>query len=173
MEHLDCNDDEFYETKPEEFVGDVVETQKNEDPEGGEKEEYVDDEMDSGSEHPNGNDEEQPATEEYTSKEADSPQHMTQKAFLDSIFGELPPKSLIKIKLLFPKPPHPLQRPQTKPLFFTEVSIAVDERRQDTTLDALIKDEKQEILKNHYVRIGGMLVMPVSVDGPLFTDEEK
>lgn len=80
LSSVPSNDDELYETKPEEFVGDVVETQMNEDPEGGEKEEYVDDEMDSGSEHPNGNDEEQPATEEYTSKEAISPQQMTQKA---------------------------------------------------------------------------------------------
>ncbi|KAG8144457.1 hypothetical protein E2320_012967, partial [Naja naja] len=49
----------------------------------------------------------------------------------------------------------------------------MEEWSQESVTDALEKDKTQEFLKKKFVRFGGMLVMPIPVKSPLFTDEEN
>ncbi|XP_060104942.1 uncharacterized protein LOC132578871 [Heteronotia binoei] len=113
-----------------------------------------------------------PDSEQDAPMEAIGQKEMSQKAFLDSVFGELPPESLIKINFLFPKPPPPPRRPQTKHSWFSTKDVADEERSQEVPGADLQKDEKLRKPRKRYLRIGGMLAMPVPVEGPLFADQE-
>ncbi|CAM5140329.1 unnamed protein product [Eretmochelys imbricata] len=146
----------------------------NKDSDDGEREECFDG-SDSASEFFDTSDTAHSATKFEPSKKLHVQQEMAEKAFLDSVFGELPPKSLIKTNLLFAKPARPKQRPQTKryPLFISKETFVADGTRHlEVNADLLEKDDQYENVRQCFVRIGGMLAMPVPVPGPLFTGEE-
>ncbi|XP_077164717.1 uncharacterized protein LOC143822894 [Paroedura picta] len=166
MEDLDGNSEELYETEIEDkfsFRGATSQSEGSTDEEN--EGFHTDFEEHSVSE---------PSIDELdASVEAAGQEEMNQKAFLDSIFGELPPESLIKFNFLFPKPPPPPRRPQTKhPWYLTKVDVADDGRSQEITSDDLQKDEELSKPKKRFVRIGGMLAMPVPVEGPLFAGQD-
>lgn len=51
--------------------------------------------------------------------------------------------------------------------------VADRERPQEANMDVLEKDDKYGNVRKRFVRMGGMLAMPVPVPGPLFTSEEQ
>lgn len=53
-----------------------------------------------------------------------------------------------------------------------KLPVADEGRDQEANTEALKKDGKNESVKKRFMRIGGMLVMPVPVPGPLFPKEE-
>ncbi|KAJ7310298.1 hypothetical protein JRQ81_007201 [Phrynocephalus forsythii] len=171
MEHRSGDNGEIDDIVVEEHLDDATKSELLEESGNNEKEGGCDEEMDTGAENSSGVEFEQP--ESIRSKEVAQTPETPQRRLLDFVFGQLPPTSLIKIEPLFPKPPHPQRRPPTKqPLFVTEAGEASEERSQEAATDAQKQDKKEDILKKRFFRIGGMLVLPVPVDAPLFTDEK-
>ncbi|CAH2312623.1 Hypothetical predicted protein [Pelobates cultripes] len=105
----------------------------------------------------------------YLSKE-----ELTDTEYLDSIFGPSPPVSLLNPNRRFKKPPAPFKRYKSKrynPLRFNEI-FSTEQKSDKATKEKMKAENGSLRRKTHFLGIGGMLSLPVPVDGPLFISED-
>ncbi|KAM4665149.1 uncharacterized protein O3C94_013053 [Discoglossus pictus] len=110
-----------------------------------------------------------PCTEELTERRAST-------VYLDALFGPMPPASLITRDFAFSKPPMPSKKhifDRFSPQPISRI-LAEDDIEDLATTDELEEESQQlDEPKKHYVRIGGMYLLPIPVERQLFSPDDS